>query len=248
MFWIKNKKVNRVIKVILKSFLVILALIAIKIIINVYPEMFFWYSVKYKNFSIHSTQVIDNRIYKILDKATINLTTYNVNDTNVVYKIYLCQSPALYYVLIIPFTRRSIAFTFPHTKMIFISDVDVLTNRANILDADDPRTLCKVITHEITHTYQEKIFEEATFPVVGVAGWKTEGFCDMVGYNDTLDIMKVKEFIKNHKGSILTFSDLHMEYYYAVFYLYHFEKMNFEDILKSKLTLSEVLDKFEKRE
>ncbi len=245
MFWIRNKKVYGVIKVILKSFLVILALIVIKIIITAYPNMFFWHSITYKNFSVHSTQVIDNRIYKILDKATSNLTTFKINDTNAVYRVYLCQSSSFYHTLIFPYVAKSIAFNFPHTNMIFIKNADVLKDIANIEDMDDTRKLSKVITHEITHTFEEKVFQNAKIPFSNVETWKTEGYCDLVGYNDTLDITNAKEFIKGHKNTIMTFKDIRREYYFAVSYLVYFEKMSFEDILKSNLTLTEVLDKIE---
>lgn len=245
MFSIKNKKLKSVIRFILKFLLVILVFAIIKIYLIVNPNVFFYYSLKYKNFKVHSRHELDNNIYKILDKVASNLSSSELNDTTIIHQIYLCESTMLYYSLIFPFARKSTAINIPHDHNIFISNGDVLKNKVYPDDSSDQRTLSKVITHETTHTIEDKLLEHIKFPKIET--WEIEGYCETVGYNDTLDIAAAKEFITNHKNMSNTRRDNYRLYYIAVSYLIKFEKMKFEDILKSNETLDDVLTKIENR-
>ena len=236
LFRIKNKKVK------IANY-IITGLLIFYIGLIIYPNFLFGHSIKYKNFRIFSTNSLDNNIYALLDKAESNLFTSTINDTTITHNIYLCNSYSRY-AFFAPLSRTAFGCNYAVINNIFISNCNVKKNEAYKNDGEDNyvRQLSQTIAHEITHTLAEKKLGLWKFETL--KNWKNEGYCETISYNDILDIATLKDFLESNKNN-----DGHRIHYkkcyFAVAYLMQIEKMKFEDIIATTLTLDEVLNKIE---
>jgi len=239
LFQIKNKKWKIVEYIVEGMLLIYLGLIC-------YPNLLFAHSIKYKNFRVYSTKEIDSNIYNILDKAEINLSTSSINDTAITYRLYLCNNYSLYFFFA-PKSRKAFANNYSIIHNLFISNCDIRINEAYKNDENDNyvRQLSELIAHEATHTLTEKKLGFWKYWVL--EGWKNEGYSETIGYNERPNLTTVKEFLKENKDSNKP-GVLYKKYYYAVAYLLQIERMKFEDIIATNLTLDEVLNKVETKE
>jgi hypothetical protein len=203
----------------------------------------FAYSTKYKNFRVYSTDRIDNNIYNIIDETRSHLYTSSINDTIITHNIYLCNSYSLY-SLFAPFVRKSFACNYCPIISIFVSNCNVGKDEAYKNDENDSyiRQLNELMAHEITHTLTEK--KLGFWKYRTLERWKNEGYSETIGYSEVINLTTAKEFLKTNKSNDNP-RVVYQKYYLAVAYLMQIERMKFEDIVATKLTLDEVLNKIE---
>jgi hypothetical protein len=104
------------------------------------------------------------------------------------------------------------------------------------------RQLSELIAHETTHTLTEK--KLGFWKYRTLERWKNEGYSETIGYNEAINLSTVREFLKTNQNND-SHKVLYQKYYFAVAYLMQIEKMKFQDIVATKLTLNGVLDKIE---
>jgi hypothetical protein len=247
MFWIKNKKIKRIIKKVLIFLCVLLGLFIFYTYIRIKPGLLFGHSLKYKNFIVYSRHDLDKNIFKVLDEAENNLSTSELSDTTLIHRIYLCDSYLLY-KFFFPLIKKSYAENAPpHFYNIMIANSNIIKNEVYGKDLGDDfvfvRKLSSVIAHEVTHTLIDIKLIKTYFPKI--EGWKIEGYCETVYYSDTLNISDAKGFLKKYKLSKTIPGGKYMKYYIAVAYLRLYKEMKFDDIMRLKLSLMEVLKEVE---
>jgi hypothetical protein len=240
MFRIKNKKLNRIVKGLLLSLATVLGIFFLYVYILINPSLLFGYSVKYKNFIVYSRHELGKGIYPILDEAESNLSASELTDKHFIHEIYFCDSYSLYKFLNPYDNKYSYAINSPpHFYNIIIANTDINKNEAYGKESGDPfvfvRKLSSVIAHEATHTFIDKRLTVIT------EGWKIEGYCESVYYKDTLNISEAKEFLNNIDDGKKYYGSRYKKYYIAVTYLRLHEKMKFDEIIGSKLSLDEIL-------
>jgi hypothetical protein len=236
LFQIKNKKWKIVEYTVGGILLIYVGLIC-------YPNLLFAHSIKYRNFTVYSTKEIDGNIHNILDKAEINLSTSDINNTAISYKLYLCNNYS-FYSFFAPKSRKAFANNYSIVHNIFISNCDIRRNEAYKNDERDNyvRQLSELIAHEATHTLTEK--KLGFWKYLTLERWINEGYSETIGYNEALNIATAKEFLKTNKNSDSP-SVSYKKYYYAVAYILQIERMKFEEIIEADLTLDDVLNKIE---
>lgn len=240
MFWIKNKRLNRIIKWFLISAATVLGILLFYVYILISPGLLFRYSIRYKNFIVYSRHELGKGIYPLLDETERNLTTSELTDKQMFHKIFLCDSYSLYRFLNPYDNKYSYAINTPFFSNILIANTEIDKNEAYGKENGNPfvfvRKLSSVIAHEATHALINKRLKVKT------EGWKIEGYCESVYYHDTLNIYEAKEFLNNIDAGKTYYGSRYKKYYMAVTYLRLYEKMNFDDIINSKLTLDEILN------
>jgi len=210
----------------------------------IYPNFFFKYSIKFKNIRLYSINAFDNNTAKLLSEVSQRLSVSTINDTTVTHNVYLCNNFSLY-TFFAPASRNAFGCNYLPFNSIFFASCDVKKNEAYKNDEGDNyiRQLDQVITHEITHRLiKEKV---GLWKAGSMDMWKNEGYCETVGYNESYDIVDAKKFLKVYKNTTGN-RVFYRKCYYAVSYLIQIKKMQFEDIVKSDLTLDQVLSEIEK--
>jgi hypothetical protein len=239
MFWIKNKRLNRIVKWFLLSLAAVLGILFLYIYLLISPGLLFRYSIKYKTFIVYSRHELGKGIYPLLDEAERNLSTSELTDKHIIHEIFFCDSYSLYKFLNPYDNKYSYAINTPIFSNILIANTDIDKNEAYGKEKGDPflfvRKLSSVIAHEVTHTFINKNLKVKT------EGWKIEGYCESVYYKDTLNIYEAKEFLNNFDAGKKYYGSRYKKYYIAVTYLRLYEKMKFIDIINSKLPLNEIL-------
>lgn len=211
-----------------------------------FPDFLFDHSIKYKNFEIFSNQQIDERIYKILDEAENNISDSEIYGKELRQKIYFCDNHLLYTLFALN-SNKAFACNTPSTGNIFVASSNINKNEAyrNDDSVKYTRQLSQLITHETTHTLIVKKLGYWKSKIL--SSWKKEGFCEYVSYNTKNGIKEAKEFLIANKndGRIGT---NYIRYKFAVTYLMENEKMTFDDVIRTDLTLEQVLNKIEQSE
>ncbi|GHT66304.1 hypothetical protein FACS189452_01960 [Bacteroidia bacterium] len=202
----------------------------------------FGYSYKYENISVHSTQPLGDSIHNILTRVSNRLYCSEIN-TAVTHNIYFCNSFARY-AFLAPTSRRAFAVNYPIFNTIFIAKCDIANDsvyKNNIKD-NYTKKLSGTIAHEATHTLiKEKI---GLRKFIMLPTWKNEGYCEYIAYNNANATKEAKEYLIVNKNNHKPSAD-YRRYYYAVAYLIDIEKMSFDDIMTTDLSLEQVLEKIE---
>jgi len=219
----------------------IVGLFVIYFAIICYPNFMFAYALNYKSFKVHSTQPLGDSIKKILDESERQLSTSEIYNKKIIQNIYLCNNYSLY-TFLTPFSRKAFAGNFPFINNIFVANCNNDKNEAYKNDDKDhyTRQLSSLISHETTHTYIET--KIGFWKNRLLSNWKKEGYCEYVGCGQMNDQEKTEELLKENANKN-TPGSYYKRYYLAVNYLKTVEKMTFEEIISSKLTLDEVLKK-----
>ncbi|GHT10586.1 hypothetical protein AGMMS4956_02160 [Bacteroidia bacterium] len=218
-------------------------IVVLYVILIAYPNPFFEYSYKYKNFKIHSTHLLGDSIDSILDRATNHLYCSEIN-TDVTHNIYFCNSFARY-SFFAPISRRAFAVNYPIFNTIFIAKCDIANDsvyKNNIKD-NYTKKLSGTIAHEATHTLIKEKIGLRRF--IMLPKWKNEGYCEYIAHNNANATKEAKEYLIVNKNNHKLGAD-YRRYYYAVAYLIEIEKMSFDDIVTTNLSLEQVLEKIER--
>lgn len=233
---IKNKRVKVANYLISLVMLIYLGLI-------IYPDFLFGYSFKYKNMNIYSTQPLDENIQKILYEVEMKVIASEIYDKKLTHNIYLCKGYTQY-TFLAPLSRKSFACRYPIINNIFIANCNVEKNEAYKNDKTDiyTRQLSSLIPHEITHTFIEQ--KIGFWKSISISTWKTEGYCDFVGFGQNESLIQQQRFLTLNKHDKKP-GVAYRKYYIAVNYLLTVRKMDFGSLISSNESLEEVLENVE---
>ncbi len=222
---------------------IVSGLVVIYLSLIIYPNFLFGNTIKYKNFTIHSTQPLGDQIKTILDQAEEKLLACDVYDKSVVHNIYVCNNFNLFSFLA-PISRKAFACNYPIINNIIIANCNVSQNEAFKNDAKDQytRNLSTLITHEATHTLIEKKIGFWKFK--RLAKWKHEGYCDYVGYGQSQDLNEARAFLIEKKDEQKPGTN-YKKFYIAVNYLMTFKKISFENLITSDISYDDMLKEIE---
>ena len=230
----KGRKLRNVNYVVSGLFVIYIGLI-------IYPNFLFGYSFRYQNLNVYSTHPLSNNILAVLREAETKLLSSEIYSRDKVHPIYLCNNYGLY-TFFAPFSRKAFACNYPFSGRIFIASCDVDKNEAYKNDENDQytRPLSTLISHEVSHTsIRERI---GFWKYKMLNSWKNEGYCDYVGYGGSGDMNEAKAFLIKSKDDHKPGTE-YRKYYFAVNYLVTREKMTFDQIISSDLSLEAVLNK-----
>jgi hypothetical protein len=159
-----------------------------------FPQMVFAHSVSYRHFQVYSDSPISPNVRSILDLANRRLATCEINEPNVVHRIFVCPSHASF-DFFSPVSGDCIAVNMSFLHNIFINTADITQNTVETGVANHRlRSLSSVIAHECTHTLLVDRFGDIA--MLQQPSWKQEGYCEWVsgttsfGQSDGMRLLK----------------------------------------------------------
>jgi hypothetical protein len=160
------------------------ALVAVYVLLLIFPEVVFAERVAYQNFRVYSSQSIDRNISRILDRVQARLAASGIDDPQAVHRIFLCGSPGLYRFFA-PGRAGSFGVSYGLLSETFLAPSDVAADTiTRAAPAHKTRSLSSVIAHELTHLLLARRF--GVVRDFFTPSWKKEGFCEYVAGEPTL--------------------------------------------------------------
>jgi hypothetical protein len=160
------------------------ALVAVYVLLLVFPEVAFAEHATYKNFRVYSSRPINRNIYRILDRVQTRLAASGIDDPHAVHRIFLCESPGRYRFFA-PRAVGSFGVSYGLLGETFLAPADVAADTiTRAASWHNTRSLSSVIAHELTHLLLARRF--GVVRDFFTPSWKKEGFCEYVAGEPTL--------------------------------------------------------------
>lgn len=214
----------------------VLILLAAYLLAIIFPQLLLAHEIRYKSYTVHAGEPLDQNIYRVLDEAEARLATSPLNDESVPRNVYLCQSRAMYAFLSNK-AYRSSANSIPLID-------NILVNRSNV--AGDfiypsrasfrPRSLGRTIAHEVTHLLIRKRYgylKTALMPA-----WKKEGYCEYVGGETNVDYETGVRLWRANPQDAVGYA--YFKYYMMVKYLLEVERLSVDELFQRSFDAKEL--------
>lgn len=232
-FWyggIKSKRYKRIYNIISIPFFIYVLMV-------LYPNLLFSYSVSYKNYTVFSNEVMEDHIYSILDSVDKQLSTSDVYDNTIKHKIFISDNYKLYTFLSHMYYKTSgITYVFFNNHYITKSEIK---NDVSIKNSEgyNKTSLTHVITHESMHTLlQERL---GLIKYLSLPKWMMEGYCEYISDDSIYDYDEGIEQLKTGKKD-KSKSFNYFQYRIMVEYLFDVEKITFDDFVEKDFDFSSV--------
>ena len=231
-----KKTVRKLLKWILRIFLLFLIFVAFYILILAYPKPLFANKLTHNNYTVYSDEEIPTTFTEILKDVENRLKVLEIYDSTLTPNIFICNSKNLYgfFVTLVGLTKNSQGFNISLFGNAFIQIPRVeYINRYH-----DKRlkythltgNIEHVISHELVHILDTKYygFWNSKYRPV----WKAEGYCE---YGSTIALIRKDSTNNLYKRASHYFEhDLygasnHSKIYYRAQLMveYLFEKKNY---------------------
>lgn len=214
-----------------KGLYFIILLTVIFIIFIVFPNIIiFRNTLKYKQFRIYSDIEINENIYNILNQVEQQISTSEIYDQALSYKIFI-SSNYKNYEFFCPTLKNAFAATYPIINNIFITKTDIEKNLVfrNAWE-DNERSLASVISHEVTHKLIEKAIGSKANKKLAI--WKKEGYCEYISGEKHLDIHAgINEIYTKSNSFSPTFN--YLKYRLLVTYLLDIKGYTFHSLIET---------------
>ncbi len=167
--------------------LVVTYCIAHVLLMEVYPDPLFRYSLKHRNFTVHMREPVPHEVTGVLDRVHSLLSASPLNDEALHHDIYMINSYRLSRYLL----TKDVGFggnaRLGHTFIVNGDPVNDIA-RCDQQGPDDRRirTLSGTITHEITH-FLIRRHVGGSRAEQRVPRWLREGYCEFVGDCSAID-------------------------------------------------------------
>ncbi|MCP4256671.1 MAG: hypothetical protein GY774_03990 [Planctomycetes bacterium] len=150
------------------------------LLMEVYPDPLFRYSLTHRNFTVHMREPVPHEITRVLDRVHSLLSASPLNDETLKHDIYIINSYRLSRYLFLKDVGFGANAQLGNT---FIVNADPANDiaRCDQHGPDDQRirTLSGTIAHEITHALIRR--HVGLWAARRIPYWLKEGYCDVVG-------------------------------------------------------------------
>jgi hypothetical protein len=220
----------------------IFGIIAVYLLLLIYPNPLFDFKVQYQNFEIFSDHPIPKDISIVIDDAKERLENSELYNSNYKFNLYLCNENWRF----IFFSRNGNAggqVNFLFSPNIFIRENEIMSNQIippkTWKNPMEDRPLSYFIAHEATHSLQR---ENDRFLIFKVPVEIVEGYAEYVGKSKTNNLDVLKEKFLNNSPSMNPKSGLYDKYNLYISYLIDHKGYNFEQIIQEQPDLNKSLD------
>jgi len=202
--------------------------IALYILLLIFPQVIFPYSIEKHNIRIYSFQPLAPEAEARLDEIHTRLSRCELYDSRVGGRLFVCNDPGIYR-LFVPFHGEMYAVSRPVFGHVFIARAEVETNRTGSPDIEtSKRTFVSVAAHELTHML---IYDHLGFwGNFGLKRWVAEGYCEYVSGNYNYpELAGINNLIKGR-----SIDDPNFDYFTwetMVMYMIEVKGLDFDEIL-----------------
>ena len=206
----------------------IYGIIALYILMLVFPQLIFPYSIEKHNIRIYSFDPLPPEAEMRLDEICSKISRSELYDAKVGGKLFVCNNLGAYRFFV-PFYGDMYAVSRPIFGQVFIARVDIKNNLAGSPDIENAkRTFTSVAAHELTHML---IYDHLGFwKHFGLERWVSEGYCEFVSGNYNYpELAGIKHLINGRE-----IDDPNFDYFTwetMVMYLIEVRGLRFEEIL-----------------
>lgn len=228
----------------LKCFLIAILSITLIVILICFPQLYYFDNkLVYKNFTIYSNIPFPSNTPLILDNVEKLIQKSEIYDSDLHFKIFLRSDYNIHRLLPWQFSDSAYAITRPLIRNIFISKGDFQTNSAYKISGGK-NSLDKIIAHEIVHILienkflgQSRIFAKDRSKLGFF--WKEEGYADYIAARSTSNFFQESKNKNNFKSSV--YGSEYFNYSSAIKYLIDKKHMRLNEILRTEISLDDVL-------
>src|SRR6266851_5964903 len=200
-----------------------------------FPEPLFAHKYSYKNFVVYSRTPIDDRIRPELDVVSQRLAKSELNDPNIVHRVFVAGSSFWYTFFNGPY-RGAMARNYEFNNSIFVPQLDLSSEKVVHFDG---RTapIATILAHEMTHTLSQRrlgIIRSWRTP-----SWKKEGYAEYIGDPRTESLTEDLRILDNAPDGLA----VQKRYFEAALlwrYLADIRKMTFAEIMSDSVVRESV--------
>jgi len=202
-----------------------------------FPEPLFAHKYSYKNFVVYSRTPIDDRIRPELDVVSQRLARSELNDPNIVHRVFVAGSSFWYTFFNGPY-RGAVARNYEFNNSIFVPQLDLSSEKVVHFDG---RTapIATILAHEMTHTLSQKrlgLIRSWRTP-----SWKKEGYAEYVGDPRTEPLIEDLRMLER-VGDDATVPKRYFEAAILWRYLADIRKMSFAEIMSDSVVREAVVE------
>lgn len=224
------KKFQKAVKISLTS------LIAIYILLILFPQLLFANKIEYKSFEVYYHNTInEQKLKSVLDVSEKLLEGSELKSNSETQKLFLTESynEFTFFALL---SKNAFAVNYPVVQNIFLTKSDLSKNlitRNN--KSNNRRTLSGVIAHETIHSLLENKLGVVKFKLLPT--WKVEGYADFIAKESSFSTENGLKLICNNDENISSRS--YKYFNYRIFTQYLLERRNTElkEFLKNEFEL-----------
>ncbi|UBZ08748.1 hypothetical protein LDL76_08560 [Salegentibacter mishustinae] len=212
------------------------ALIAIYILLILFPQLLFANKIEYKSFEVyHHNTINEQKLKSVLDVSEKLLEGSELKSNSETQKLFLTESynEFTFFALL---SKNAFAVNYPVVQNIFFTKSDLSKNlitRNN--KSNNRRTLSGVIAHETIHSLLENKIGIIDFKLLPT--WKIEGYADYIAkessYKATNDIDTICKTAQNKASR----SYKYFEYRIITEYLLEQRNIELNKFLKNEFEL-----------
>lgn len=198
---------------------------------------FYYNDIENYNLNLSDKASLDNYFYELTNKLKAN-PFYNQEKK---IKIFICDSYGLYTFLSnIIYKSIGQTRTFGNHNFIVINKTDFSTKKVISQNkTNNIRNFESVVLHESTHAFITKI--HSLFNRFSLPAWKEEGICESIASESSYKIETgLQNFLSDKSDNSKSYK--YFEYRLAVLYMKNYEQLSYEEIIKDKRNLSEILN------
>lgn len=195
---------KKTIKRLLYSILTIVLILALLILITVFPELIMRNKMEYKNYKVCSTVPIDKNMCNILDSIDNRVAKCELFQPNINHRIFFYNENRFLKLIQEKLIKAPTFAPMYHLgngkvqNIVTFRPVDIKNNRL-IQDENQKPFLTQIIAHEIIHTFQNKIHGDTR----NLPFWKVEGYAeywsDLDKYKTTTESIRAKIELLKHQ-------------------------------------------------
>lgn len=222
-----------------KVSILILSTSIVYLLILLYPNFLFDYSTTYKQITVYSDRVIDNKINAIIDDALTRISKSELYDSTFHFDIYICNDLWRYWIFTQGKTNAGAVAQYDLTRNIFFRPCNIAENKiipaknwyfANNEIAFEDRPLSYFFAHEITHILQSYYTGRGhwNYPT-----WLTEGYADYIGKGGNFNYNENLKLWHNNAPELDPTKGLYRLYHLKIAYLLDKQHKSIKDIYKN---------------
>ena len=212
------------------------------VLLLLFPQPLFPYRASAANIAIWSSERLPAEIQPILEEAHRRISTSPLFDPADQYRVYLCQTDALF-TLFANYKHRVGGVTYAYfNQNVFLRPSHVARNRLlgpSGSEVPGDRTLVYFISHELTHAMTARAVGRLSYSKLGP--WRLEGYADYVGKGEPLDVPRWAEALRS--GDIAmdpSQSGLYNRYHLVVAYLLDRQHFTVKDLMSREWDVEQI--------
>lgn len=219
-----------------RTLLTAIILSSVYLLLLIYPEMMFKYSITYKHVKVYSGRDIDNNINAVIDDAITRIKKSELYDSSTQFKIYICNDLWRFGMFTQGNSLAAGVAQYHLNNAIYFRPCDIKNNRIippkewyfakNPFTFSD-RPLSYYFAHEMTHKMQSIYTGRFDF---SKPTWLTEGYADYVAKAGNFDFEENLKLWHNNAPELDPTKGLYRLYHLKIAYLLDKQRKSIKDI------------------